>query len=328
MTPVCFARRSAFGLLTVLTLLAGPAPASAFDLQGHRGTRGLLPENSMAAFAKAIELGVSTLETDIAITRDGVLVVHHDLALNPVHTRDAQGQWLQGDPAPIHAMDFAQLQTYDIGRIRPGTRYAAQFASQQPIDGTRVPRLQELFDLVQRSGNTQVRLALETKVNPERPEATLAPEPFATALVQAVRRAGLQQRVQIMSFDWRTLRVVQRLAPEIDTVCLSAQQSWLDNVGAGGSGPSAWTADVQFRDHGSVPKLVKAAGCRVWSVFHGDIDDAKVKEAQALGLQVLVWTVNDAPTMGRMLDLGIDGLVTDRADIARPLLDGRGVVVK
>ena len=315
----------AAGAWVALALTGLPAPSLAFDLQGHRGIRGLAPENSLPAFELAIAKGVTTLETDAQITRDGVIVLHHDLALNPVHTRDAAGRWLDKAPPPIHAMTWAELQAYDIGRIRPGTRYAADFAAQQPIDGTRVPRLADLFEMVRRQGHDKVRFAIETKLSPLEPEATEAPEPFANALVKAVREAGMQQRVQIMSFDWRTLQVVQRIAPEIPTVYLTAQQKWLDNIAADKAGGSPWTAGFQFRDHGSVPKMIQAAGGRFWSVYHGDIDAAKVKEAQSLGLKVLVWTVNDPAQMDRMIDLGIDGLITDRADIAAPLLARRGI---
>ena len=311
--------------LVALALSALALASQAFDLQGHRGIRGLAPENSIASFELAIAQGATTLETDAQITADGVIVLHHDLALNPVHTRDKNGQWLTESPAPIFKMSLADLQTYDIGRIKPGTRYASDFAAQTPIDGTRVPRLAELFELVRRPGNTQVRMAIETKLNPLLPDATQAPEPFATALVKAVRDAGLQQRVQIMSFDWRTLQVVQRIAPEIPTVYLTAQQKWMDNIGTPGGPDSPWTAGFQIREHGSVPRMIKAAGGQFWSVYHGDIDAGKVKEAQALGLKVLVWTVNEPAHMGRIVDLGVDGLITDRADLAMPVLQQRGI---
>jgi glycerophosphoryl diester phosphodiesterase len=189
-----------------------------------------------------------------------------------------------------------------------------------------VPRLSDLFDLVKKGGHDAVRFAIETKIDPRRPDATLAPEPFAAAVVDAIRKAGMAQRAQILSFDWRTLQAVQRIAPEIATVYLSAQQSWLDNIGANAPEPSAWTAGIQYAEHRSVPRMVKAAGGKFWSVYFGDVDAAKVKEAQLLGIKVLVWTVNDAPTMERVLDLGVDGLITDRPDIARKVLAARGIV--
>ncbi|WP_088286590.1 glycerophosphodiester phosphodiesterase [Ideonella sp. A 288] len=311
-------------LLATLALLASAA-TPAFDLQGHRGARGLAPENSLAAFEAGIRHGVTTLELDVAVTRDGVMVIHHDLALNPDTTRDAAGRWLEQPSAPIRQLGWADLQAHDVGRLKPGTRYASLYPDQKPIDGTRIPRLADLFEMVKRGGHDRLRFAIETKIDPRKPDATLAPEPFATALVDEIRRAGLMQRVQILSFDWRTLQVVQRIAPEIPTVYVTAQQKWLDNVGAGAAAPSAWTAGVQHRDLGSVPKMIQASGGRVWSAYFGDLDAARVAEAKALGLQVLAWTVNDAATMGRMIDLGVDGLVTDRPDIAQGVLAARGI---
>ncbi len=303
--------------------------ALALDLQGHRGARGLAPENSIAGFERAIRLGVSRLETDAAVTRDGVIVLHHDLTLNPNHTRDAQGRWLDQPSKPLHHMDWADIATYDIGQIKPGSRYASQFPDQKPVDGTRVPRLSALFELIQRPGHQHVHLAIETKLDPRRPQDTLEPLPFATQLVDAIRKAGLQQRVQIMSFDWRTLQVVQRIAPEIPTVYLTAQQKFLDNIAAADPAGSIWTAGFQFRQHGSsVPRMIKAAGGTIWSVFHGDLDEAQLKEAQALGLKVLVWTVNDTAGMSRWLDLKVDGLITDRPDLAHPLVLERGLVIQ
>lgn len=316
-------RRVRPGLVLLPLLVAGAALA--FDLQGHRGARGLAPENTLPGFALALREGVDTLELDLAVTRDGVLVVHHDLALNPDLTRDRDGRWIAAPGPTIHSLSWDELQTYDVGRLKPGTRYAERYPEQQPSDGTRIPRLTEVFDLVRRHGNDRVRLAIETKLDPNRPDATLPPEAFVKIVVDTVRGAGMAGRVSVLSFDWRTLQALQRIAPEIPTVYLTAQQRWLDNVGAGQAAASPWTAGLHFRDHGSVPKLIHAAGGRFWSAFHGDLDAAAVREAQALGLKVLTWTVNDPPTMERMLDLGVDGLITDRPDLARALLERRGM---
>lgn len=299
--------------------------AQAIDLQGHRGARGLLPENTLPSFERALALGVTTLELDIAITKDGVLVIHHDPTLNPDITRDASGRFLERRGSAIRSMTWAELQTYDVGRLKPGTEYAKRYPDQQPVDGARIPRLADLFELIKRSGDDQVRFAIETKVTPDNPHETLAPEAFAVAVVEEIRKAGMAARSQILSFDWRTLQVVQRSAPEIATVYLTAQQRWLDNVGAGQRDGSRWTAGFQFREHGSVPKMIKAAGGSHWSVYYGDLDAQKTKEAQALGLKVLVWTVNDPIVMGRMLDYGVDGLITDRPDLALEVLKGRGI---
>ncbi len=300
-------------------------PAQAFDLQGHRGARGLAPENTLAGFERTLAIGVTTLETDIAISRDGVLLISHDPALNPDITRGPDGQFLSARGPVIWFTDFADLQRYDIGRLKPGTRYAAQFPQQKPHDGARLPKLQELFTLVKKPGHSQVRLALETKVAPNAPDETMAPEPFAQALVKAVRDAGLAERTTILSFDWRTLQVVQKDAPEIGTVYLSIQRPQFDNIGADKPGASPWTADFSHAEHGSVPKMINAAGGRIWSSFHLDLDAAKVKEAHALGLTVLAWTVNEPAHIARAMDLGVDGIVSDRPDLVRAEMQRRGL---
>ena len=299
----------------------------ALDLQGHRGARGLAPENTLPAFALALGIGVVTLELDIAITRDDVLVVSHDPALNPDITRGPDGKFLDARGPVIRELAYAELQRYDVGRLKPGTPYALRYPQQQAVDGTRIPRLTDLFALVRKSGNDKVRFAIETKLTPFNAEETVAPDAFARAVVAAIREAGMADRSTILSFDWRTLAVVQKQAPEIGTVYLSAQQPFLDNISAGKPEGSAWTNGIQFKDHGSVAKMVHAAGGRIWSVFHGDLDAAKVKEAQSLGLQVLAWTVNSPAEIARALDLGVDGVVSDRPDRVREEMQRRGLAL-
>jgi len=308
-------------------LLLASLPTLAFDLQGHRGARALAPENTLPAFALALSIGVNTLETDIAITRDGQLVISHDPALNPDITRGPDGQFLSARGPLIWQTSFDELQRYDVGRLKPGTRYAGLYPLQKPVDGTRLPRLADLFALVKKSGNTTVRLALETKITPTAPGETMGAEPFARALISAIREAGFAERTAILSFDWRTLQVVQREAPEIATVYITMQQRGLDNVGADKAEGSVWTAGFKYADHGSVPKMIKAAGGKTWSCFLGDLDEAKVKEAKALGLAVLAWTVNEPQQIARAMDLGVDGIVSDRPDLVREELQRRGMAL-
>ena len=169
-------------LLAPLLAALIPVSAAAFDLQGHRGARGLAPENTLPAFAAALSLGVSTLELDVGVTRDGVVVIAHDRRLNPDITRDAQRRWLQPPAPTVRSLIYAEIQRYDVGRIRPGIDYAKLYPEQRPIDGTRMPRLSDLFLLLKKSGNTTVRLNIETKISPLAPEETLDPESFAKAL--------------------------------------------------------------------------------------------------------------------------------------------------
>ncbi len=157
--------RVLIGMVSVVCLLL-TSSALAFDLIGHRGARGLAPENTLPSFARALSLGVTVLELDTAITKDGVIVISHDPSLNPNITRDKDGKWLAKPGPAIHSLTFNELQQYDVGRLKPNTNYAKSFPEQKSVDGTRIPRLADLFALVKKSGNEQVRFNIELKVSP------------------------------------------------------------------------------------------------------------------------------------------------------------------
>jgi glycerophosphoryl diester phosphodiesterase len=297
----------------------------AFDLQGHRGARGLAPENTLAAFARALEIGVTTLETDLAVTKDGVIVLSHDPVLNPDIVRGPDGQWLAAPGPAINSLTLAELKRYDIGRIKPATKYAQQFAGQMPVDGQRIPTLAELFDLAKVSGKMP-RFNIETKLSPEKPDEAPDPETFARLVVEAARGAGLAGRVTIQSFDWRTLMAARRLAPEIDTVCLTYEKTLQDRVDGGTRRPSPWLAGLDPAAHGgSVPRLAAAAGCGTWSPYFRELSPAAVAEAHALDLKVVPWTVNAPDDLARVIDMKVDGLITDYPDRAREAMAAKGI---
>jgi len=280
-----------------------PLSALAFDLQGHRGARGLAPENTLAAFAAALAAGVDTLELDVGVTRDGVVVVCHDRRLNPDVARGPDGRWIDPPGPRLHDLSYAELSRYDVGRLRPGSAYAASFPEQRPADGARIPRLAEVFALVRKSGNEHVRFNIETKISPSSPEDTLAPAPFARALLAEIRAAGMTSRVSVQSFDWRTLRVVEEEAPDLPTVYLTGRR----------------------RGAASQPAAVHAAGGRIWSPNYEELDSQALVEARRLELKVIPWTVNEPAYIERFLDLGVDGLITDYPDRVRAGLDRRGL---
>jgi len=314
--------------MAALHTSAAPAPEHPPQLQGHRGARALRPENTLPAFAAALGIGVDTLELDLGVTRDGVVVVGHDPRLRSEIVRGPDGQWIT-DPGPsIHDLTFAELSRYDVGRLRPGTAYAAQFPDQAPADGTRMPRLEDVFALARRAGNDRVRFNIEIKTEPREPALTEAPEPFADAVVAVVRAAGMAARTTVQSFDWRGLRRVRATAPEIETACLTVQQKGEDTVDAGRKGKKPWLGDLDVNDFGgSVPRLVKAFGCAVWSPYLGDLSPAVLADARAEGLSVVVWTVNREADMERMIDLGVGGIISDRPDLLRSVMARRGLVL-
>ena len=302
--------------------------AYGFDSQGHRGTRGLAPENTLVAFAKALSIGVTTLELDVAATRDGIIVVSHDPRLNPSLTRDAYGDWIDEPGPAIRSLRLDDLKTYDVGRSKPGSRYAGRYPDQVPVDGTHIPTLQEVFQLVRRSGNETVRFNIETKLQPGQPDLFLNPEEFVASVMDVIVEQGFLNRVTIQSFDWRTLQETQRTVPNVPTSYLSAQQNWLDNIGVGKPGPSAWTAGYDIDDYdGSVPQLIQAAGGSIWSSFHLEVSSAKIKQAHDLGLEVKVWTVNDEARMEALIGMGVDGIITDYPDRLRAVLERLGMAI-
>jgi glycerophosphoryl diester phosphodiesterase len=266
------------------------------ELQGHRGARGLAPENTLPGFERALAIGVDTLELDVGVTRDGVVVIHHDRRLNPDLARGADGKWVAAPAPTIFSMTYGELQRYDVGRIRPGSEYARRFPHQQPIDGTRIPRLRDLFELTR---DSKVRFNIETKLVPDAPDETLAPEPFARALIAEVRKAGVAARTTIQSFDFRSLKVVEREAPEITTAYLTSGAN-------------------------SDPDKVRAAGARLWSPDFRDLDAAKVAAARAAGLRIIAWTVNEPTDIARALDMKLDGVISDYPDRVRAELKRRG----
>jgi glycerophosphoryl diester phosphodiesterase len=289
--------------------------AHAFDLQGHRGARGLAPENTLPAFQRALQLGVDTLECDMGITKDGVVVIHHDLWLNPDTTRGPDGKWLESRGPAIRELTFAELQQYDVGRLKPGTDYAKQFPHQQPVDGTRIPKLSDVFDLLKKSGNTTVGIDCETKINPNEPLATVSADDFARKVINEVRAAGMQERTMVQSFDWRTLQIVQKEAPEIRTMYLTSPNTLKP---AANNVASQWLAGFAPEQYGgSVPKAIHAAGGKIWAPNQTYLTPALLAEAHSLGIIVIPWTVNDPAMMTKLLDMGVDGIISDRPDLVQ-----------
>jgi len=196
------------------------------------------------------------------------------------------------------------------------------------VDGQRVPNLADVLTLPATMRNTSVRFNVETKLDARHPELTAAPEPFADAVIAVVRAAGMAERTTLQSFDWRTLRYAQKVAPEIKTVCLTVQQPGDDNIQAGKPGPSPLLAGLDVDDYGgSVPKLVRAAGCAVWSPNARDLTAASLTEAHKEGLKVIVWTVNEESEMNALAESGVDGIITDYPDRLRKVLARRGVTL-
>lgn len=294
-----------------------------FDLEAHRGGRALRPENTLQSFANALSMGVDTLELDMGVTKDGIVVISHERTLNPDLARGPDGAYIPKG-IPYVQLTLAQVKSYDVGQIRPGSDYAKRFPDQKVVPGTRIPTLAEVIALVRKSGDKHVRLNIETKIDPTHPEESPDPQHFVDAVLGVLRHEHFTDRVMVESFDFRTLQLIQKQAPHIPTVYLTQVQQPEENIYL--DKPSPWTAGFDPQKYGgSVPAAVKAAGGKIWSPLDEDIDSASVREAHRLGLPVIVWTVNDTAQMARLIDMGVDGIISDRPDLLRQVAASKGI---
>jgi len=296
-----------------------------FYVIGHRGAAGLAPENTLAAFARAWKIGVDAVELDVLLSADNEVVVHHDYRLNPENTRSATGDWLNGSLGPaIKHLTLAQLKTYDVGRLKPDTVYRRRYPQQQPVDRERIPTLAEVIAAYKILSDGRSHLWIEIKTSPEEPEISHSPEDVTEAVMQVLGSENVHEYVRILSFDWRALAYVRKIAPDIQTIYLSCTGAKMDNIKTGSNGPFPWTAGLNVNDyHGSIPRIVKAAGGCFWAPDCRYLAPEMLAEAHRLGIKVFVWGSGDRGNMNRFIKMNVDGIITDRPDILKSLVDGR-----
>jgi len=303
---------------------AGP-PRAPFDAQGHRGARGLLPENTLPAFERALALGVSTLELDVGVTRDRVVVVAHDPYVPPSICRHADGRAIEGERGPLlRDLSLAEVQAWDCGSLNPDpARFPEPPREARP--GTPMPTLDAVFALAERAGNPRVRFNVETKLRPGDLE-TLPAEEFVARVLAVVRERGVLARVSIQSFDWRALAIARRLAPEIRTVALVAPDT-LD---------PAWLAGLRPDRDGRLLGLLRAARPLAdvvsphWRMLVADGATPPALSVEALhaeGFPVIPWTVNHAEDMRALIRLGVDGLISDYPDRLLEVVKSEGLTL-
>lgn len=275
---------------------------------GHRGARGLFPENTLEGFAAALALGIDAVELDVGLTADRVVVVMHDPALNPNLTRDANGVWLEPPTPLLRSLRAADLRVYDVGRLRPGTAYTALHHDQSPRDGARIPTLDAVLRL-----SRSAHFVIELKTFPGEPGRSSSGPELADAVLAVADAADATPRITVEGFDWRGLRHLRRIRPDV-------RLAWLTRVETVRDAAAWWDGPLPADFGGSVPRAVAAEGGPVWAPDYNDLTHASVQEAHALDLQVIPWTVNDPADMRRLIAWGVDGLVTDRPDRARAVI--------
>lgn len=290
-----------------------------FDVQAHRGGSGLTPENTLEAFGAALTLGVSTLECDVHVSRDQVLVVSHDREIvSGPHT----GQL-------VHQLTYDELRSVDVAGLR-----AADFPDRPAATGLLMPAFADVLALVAERGADEVGLNVEIKYDATAPSEGATRDVFVELLVDMVGRAGLTPRTSVQSFDWGALKMVRRADPAM-RLNLLLNPTYLRDVG---SAPSPWLDDVRLADFGDDPVATAAAlGFNAVSPIHGRpyrsgvgdpayrpvVTPELVEHAHLLGLRVVPYVVDDPATMGHFVDLGVDGLITDYPDRLRAVLAER-----
>lgn len=305
-----------------------------FDFEAHRGGRDARPENTLYSYLYALEIGAATIECDMQLAKDGI-VMSHNPWLNPDITTDREGRPVGGRGYDLRTMTIGDIRQFNVGHLRPGTTYAREHGTQVSHDAT-IPTLEELFRLVESAGNRTIAFNIETKSypNPESPyyRNNADPERFVHEFYRIVRKYHMESRVILQSFDWTTLILMKRLDPSIRTSALYQQQPswgidgdtlWLDR-----KEPSPWLGGIRLADCGnSVIEAAHAAGADILSPCFKEITAADVNRAHSLSMKVVSWTINTKEDMEKELDKGVDGIISDRPALLRQVLTAHGIQV-
>ena len=310
------------------------AIAPEIDLYGHRGARGLSPENTLPAYKTALALGVDFVDMDINMAKNRVLVVTHHLSLNPNITRKIGGkEYVKSETMWIKSLTFEELQAFDVGRIDPQSEYSKIFPAQQPVDNTKIPKLLDAISYVKKIGGEQIKFVIEIKTDPTNPEGSSDPKEMARELVKILERQHIVERTEVQSFDFRSLLAIQKLNPNIITQYLTEDVSREQMLDPDSEKAGLWTAGHLLKNYsGSLPRMIAGLGGKAWGVQDTGLTKALVQEAHDLGLKVVVWSWPrypqpdiDIKVTEKVIGYGIDGIITDRPDIVRKLMKAQGM---
>jgi len=257
------------------------------ELTGHRGARGLRPENTLPGFSYAVSLGVDTVELDVMLTADGAVVVTHDSRLNPDIARTPGGAWLVPPTPAVRELTLSELRRTDVGRARPGSETAKNFPRQVACDGAWIPLLTEVLAL-------GAELDIELKTRPDDPDSC-DPAALAAAVLALLGNA----RPALRSFDFRGLRHVRARRPDLPIAYLTRS--------AGAAGLRSVLAEA--------PRPGDA-----WGPAHDTVSPELVAAAHARGVLVKAWTVNRPEDAARLVAWGVDGICTDDPGSVGPVL--------
>lgn len=306
-----------------------------FDLEAHRGGRDVRPENTLYSYAYAIELGATSIECDMQLTKDGQIVMSHNPILNSDITRDKNGNYIENNKYDIRLMTVDELKKFDVGVMDPncGEYYDLHGKTQFTYDA-KIPTLEELMQLIQSYGDKNIVLNIETKSYPDPASAgyknNADPKKFVEVFNNIVKKYDMEDRVVLQSFDWQTLIEMKKLNPNISTSALWQEQpSWgrdSESLRRYEKKKSPWLGGLDIKDYqGNPVKAAHAIGADIISPYYTEISKQDVDEAHSLGMKVVPWTVNNEKDMNMLLDMGVDGIISDKPWLLKQVLEKRNI---
>lgn len=308
-----------------------------FDLQAHRGGLGLVTESSIASFTNALKIGVTTLEMDTQITKDGVAVVTHDRQVSDKKCLDTSPVTANDPLFPYVGKYINQLTLEQVKTLNCGSLRLAAYPNQKTVEGSKIPTLRQVLELIHQYKAYNVMLNIETKVEAGAPEQTAPQDIFVETVLKDIHESGLSNQVMIQSFDWGAIMKVREMDPTLPIVALTNGEQFLQT---GVEGKSPWLGGIDIDDfNGDLIAAVNSFGADVLSPVHGNPQNGTIKDkdyvpyttpemiekAKLSGIKIIPWTVSDKPTLDYFIGLGVDGIITDRPDIAREVLEARGI---
>lgn len=295
-------------------------------IHGHRGARGLAPENTLQGFTRACQIGVDGLELDVLINAEERVVIHHDHSLNPDLTRDKRGLWIDTPTPLIKDLDTVDLKSYDIGQVKPGSKTHQTFPRQYPSNGESILLLSDLAEWWKNLKPGRPVINIELKSHPECPDHTPPVKDYVGIVIDEIKRLDLMEHVWIQAFDWSLLIETKRQCKSIPTGFLSAEHD--DDPTVWKETPSPWLAGFDpFCHNGIVADAVVAAGGDYWGPWYGDLCQQSVAHARNLGLGVHPWTLNESADIKKTLEWGVTGITTDYPDLARKIFHANRIAV-
>ena len=280
-------------------------------IYGHRGARGDLPENTLESFKYLFDNNINAYETDILISKDLIPVITHDFRLEPSFTKDSKGNWIEDENIKIFDLTYEELLKFDVGSINKLSRYGRRFVNQKPLENQRIPKLSELLDLSSKNKSENLLINLEIKSTPDEENLTPAPEDTVKLVVNEINKSNLKDKIIVSSFDWRTLTEIKNQYPEISRAYLTYQQVRGMKIKKTIYNRSPWMSFLPFYEDHELPKIIKSQGGKAWHPYRKDITKKLVDISHQEDLPVNVWTVNEEYEMLKMIEYGVDGIMTD-----------------